>query len=187
MIHWGFEIIKTLVPPELWAQIHTTYCNPNASNEVSEGITFYNGHTGEHLFSSPPGVIKRLLRHNLRKLLTTGVDIRWNHVMKAVEAEGDVVNVTFEDGSTTTVDLLVGADGAHSKMREFLLGEDKAKCAPSDFVCGYASTPLGRERAELALKAHPLWTMAYSEIGLCAVGGKTLLPHLCFNYLHLLE
>jgi 2-polyprenyl-6-methoxyphenol hydroxylase-like FAD-dependent oxidoreductase len=177
MIHWGYEIIQTLVPPELWAQIETTYCNPNASSEVSEGITFFNGHTGELLFSSPPSVIKRLLRHKLRKLLTTGIDIRWNQGVKSVEADGENVHITFEDGSKTTVDMVVGADGPRSKMREILLGEEAARCAQSDFVCGYTSMVLGREKAELALKAHPLWTMAYSEMGVCALGGTSKDPN----------
>lgn len=175
MVHWGFEIIKTLVPPELWAQVHTTYCDPDPTKEVTQGITFFNGHTGDLLFSSPPAPIKRLLRHKLRQWLTTGINVRYNQLMKSFETVGDVVNVTFEDGSSTTVDFLVGADGAHSKMREMLLG-DKAKCVPSDFVCGYASTVLGREAANMALKAHPLWTMAYSEMGVCAMGGTSPRP-----------
>lgn len=171
MIHWGYEIIQTLVPPELWAQIHTVYCNPNASTDVTEGITFYNGHSGELLFRSPDGVIKRLLRHKLRKLLTTGIDVRWNKGVKSVHADKEGATVVFEDGGEEKVDVVIGADGPRSKVREMLLGEEKAKCVKSEFVCGYTSTVLGKERAELALKAHSAWTMAYSEMGVCALGG----------------
>ncbi|KAK0382863.1 hypothetical protein NLU13_8779 [Sarocladium strictum] len=170
MVHWGFEIIKTLIPSELWAQIHTTFCNPNASTEAIEGITFFNGHNGEVLFRSPPGVINRLLRHKFRKLLSTGVHICWNQEVGSVKADDDGVIITFDNGSTTTADVVVGADGPRSRMREILLGEDKARCVQSDFVCGYTSTVLGREKAELALQAHPAWTMAYSEMGVCALG-----------------
>jgi 2-polyprenyl-6-methoxyphenol hydroxylase-like FAD-dependent oxidoreductase len=174
MIHWGYEIIQTLVPPSLWAQIHTVYCNPNASTDVTEGITFYNGHSGELLFRSPDGVIKRLLRHKLRKLLTTGIDIKWNKGVKTVSADegGKGATVVFEDGGEEGFDVVIGADGPRSKVREILLGEEKAKCVQSEFVCGYTSTVLGKERAELALKAHSAWTMAYSEMGVCALGGK---------------
>lgn len=175
MIHWGFEALETLLPPELWAKIHTTFCNPAATEEESEGITFLNGHTGELLFQSPPGVIKRVLRQRLRELLITGMDIRWNQAVNSIEADGESVNIIFEDGSKATADMVVGADGPRSKVREILLGEEKARCTRSDFVCGYTSTVLGREKAEMALKAHPAWTMAYSTMGVCALGGTSII------------
>lgn len=39
------------------------------------------------------------------------------------EKEGSGVVLHFKDGSTTTADAVVGADGIHSITREFILGE----------------------------------------------------------------
>lgn len=43
---------------------------------------------------------------------------------------GSTVTATFEDGSLATGNLLVGADDAKSKVREYLLGPTKAALQP---------------------------------------------------------
>ncbi|MBF6176384.1 FAD-dependent oxidoreductase [Nocardia blacklockiae] len=58
-------------------------------------------------------------RADLRKLLLDSLPehtVRWGH---AVESAGDGV-LRFTDGSTATYDLLVGADGANSRIRPLL-------------------------------------------------------------------
>lgn len=42
---------------------------------------------------------------------------------KVTQNENDVL-LTFNDGTTTTVDIVIGADGINSKIREILLGEE---------------------------------------------------------------
>lgn len=180
MIHWGFELIEALLPEALWSDIHTTYCNPNVSDQHEcEGITFFNGHSGELLFQAPPAVMRRVTRQKLRHLISQGLDIRFGMAVDTLEVQDDEssesVRVRFEDGSDTTVDMVIGADGPRSKVRQTLLGKEKGKCTQSDFTCGYTSAVLGRERAELMLKAHPIWAMAYHSMGVCAVGGNVYL------------
>ena len=180
MIHWGFEILEKLLHPTLWASIHTTYCNPNSSSaHESDGITFFNGHTGDLLFRSPRAIMRRVTRQKLRRLLSEGLDIRWNMEVESLDVkdEGDQgVNIEFKDGYQVTADMVLGADGPRSTVRRILLGEDKASCTQSDFVCGYTSTVLGSEKADMVLKAHPIWTMAYHSSGVCATGGKSVTP-----------
>jgi len=172
MIHWGFQMLESLLPEPLWARIQSTYCNPNLSaDHESEGIAFYHGHSGELLFRSPPAVMRRVTRQKLRQLASEGLDIRWDKKLDGFRVQDDGVLLKFTDGSEELVGMVVGADGPRSRVREVLLGPEKAQLTQSGFICGFTSSVLGRERAEMAMKAHPIWAMAYHSLGVCAIGG----------------
>ena len=177
LIHWGFESLKEILPPELWSRIHTVFCNPaDATDLESPGITVFQGHTGELIFQAPPTVMRRVTRQKLRALASTDVDICWNKTLESfetVDRPAGGLTLRFSDGSETTADVLVGADGPRSKVRTVLLGPEKSKLTRSDFVCGYSSAVLGREIAEKVLKAHPIWTMAYHSMGVGGLGGNS--------------
>ncbi|MBD2037920.1 FAD-dependent urate hydroxylase HpxO [Leptolyngbya sp. FACHB-321] len=94
----------------------------------------YYSHTGEKLndFSLLP-LIERVgqrpypvARTDLQQMLLQAFgaeNVRLG--MKCVGVEQDVTSVTarFEDGSTTTGDVLVAADGTHSLLRPYVLGQ----------------------------------------------------------------
>ncbi len=52
-----------------------------------------------------------------RHIAEAGVDVRLGTTVSDIADHGDSVTVTLSDGSTETVDLLVGADGIRSKVR----------------------------------------------------------------------
>jgi 2-polyprenyl-6-methoxyphenol hydroxylase-like FAD-dependent oxidoreductase len=58
-------------------------------------------------------------RWNFRNLLTQGLDIQWNKQIEAIEEKEDSVIVIFKDGTRIEADLLVGADGARSRIRSY--------------------------------------------------------------------
>lgn len=68
-----------------------------------------------------------LRRSDLERLLTErakelGVDIRYGAALVNINDKGDSVAVRFEDGSTGEFAIVVGADGAHSRVRRLVFG-----------------------------------------------------------------
>lgn len=71
------------------------------------------------------GPVVLLLRSDLHEALrkiTQGIPIRFGTTVNALEQRQESVVVTLSDGSQEVFDLVVGADGIHSKMRELLFG-----------------------------------------------------------------
>jgi 2-polyprenyl-6-methoxyphenol hydroxylase-like FAD-dependent oxidoreductase len=59
---------------------------------------------------------EEVLRNRLAQL---GGGVRWNCAVTRVDAEADFARVTLDDGSEIRARYVVGADGMHSKVREF--------------------------------------------------------------------
>ena len=74
----------------------------------------------------PP--INGIARPVLHEILTTaakqfGIDVRLGLTVDAIDDTADHVQVRFSDGSAGAYDLMIGADGAYSKMRTLLFGD----------------------------------------------------------------
>lgn len=54
------------------------------------------------------------------EIAAAGIPVRLGTTVTALEDNGDSVTVTLSDGSTETVDLVVGADGIRSKVRAMI-------------------------------------------------------------------
>jgi 2-polyprenyl-6-methoxyphenol hydroxylase-like FAD-dependent oxidoreductase len=78
-----------------------------------------------------PEVDRKALRDLLVKSLDPGT-IVWDHKVAGVTAIGGGRHeLTFTDGQTTSVDLLIGADGAWSKVRPLLSAAKPSYCGIS--------------------------------------------------------
>ncbi|OAA59898.1 Aromatic-ring hydroxylase-like protein [Niveomyces insectorum RCEF 264] len=83
----------------------------------------------------------RANRQRLREILLTSVPVQWDkHAVGVTENKEDhTVTVSFADGTTATGDVLVGADGTWSKVREAVLGRPNAvtlQAVPMSMVYG---------------------------------------------------
>ena len=67
-----------------------------------------------------------LLRGDLQRLIfdaTEGVEYLWGDEIADLTQTGDAVDVTFASGLTRTFDLVIGADGLHSRTRGLAFGD----------------------------------------------------------------
>jgi 6-hydroxynicotinate 3-monooxygenase len=54
--------------------------------------------------------------------------VRHNHKLAGLEQEADgTVRLTFANGDTARADAVIGADGVHSVVREFMLGQERPR------------------------------------------------------------
>lgn len=75
----------------------------------------------------------------------------------------------FADGTKKVGNLLVGAEGAHSWTREYLVGPGEAKLLPSSIVASITISSINREAA-LALRALNKITASLSTLTECSPG-----------------
>lgn len=99
-------------------------------------LTFLDGDGGE-VASVDPHVLTggvagqdvEVRRGNLTDALYTAarddVEFLFNDSIATLDQSGNGVDVTFRGGSTRTFDMVFGADGLHSRTREFLFGPEE--------------------------------------------------------------
>jgi len=103
-----------------------------ARSEAMETYRVHNGHGAlihEYdlgALAGRIGPIRQLTRAELLTRLREGADradLRMATTLEAARPEGDAIAVRLSDGTETSVDLLVGADGIHSQIRRDFFGE----------------------------------------------------------------
>jgi len=70
----------------------------------------------------------RIMRSDLQAVLLDeirrqGITVNYKKNLSAIREENDKVIATFLDGTTAEGDMLIGADGIHSKVREYVIGD----------------------------------------------------------------
>lgn len=129
----------------------------------------YNGQTREEAFTFPIPRASELNIRKLRILLSQELDVQYNKKFTRYElledGRGGGVRVHFEDGTSEEGDVVVGVDGAGSKMRQCLL--DRAAAAdilPFALMNLHASyTP--EQALHIKQQLHPLVDIAIHPAG----------------------
>jgi 2-polyprenyl-6-methoxyphenol hydroxylase-like FAD-dependent oxidoreductase len=76
-------------------------------------------------YPSAIGAMRQALHEMLKSVLAEAhVPVRLGTTVSSIEQSDDGVDVQFTDGARGRYDLIVGADGAGSKMRELLFGQE---------------------------------------------------------------
>jgi salicylate hydroxylase len=88
----------------------------------------------------------------------------------AVEQGDDAVTAHFADGRNATGELLIGADGVHSVVREHVAGSDRAIWARQISWRGLAPAAVGHE-AGLEMRHHSFWGPRQQFVTFYVAGG----------------
>jgi salicylate hydroxylase len=96
-------------------------------------LIYRDGRTAERIAAHTGGADYRarfgapywgIHRVDLQQTLAAAVDPAHLHLGRGVSGASPDGTITFDDGSTTTADVVVGADGVHSVVRETVCGPD---------------------------------------------------------------
>lgn len=119
----GLRALHTCLPGENWARlIETSTLAPDIVRFHDQDLRVLaeRDHTGTPANTDPVTRRRAVNRDALRDALLLGCDdvIRWGTAFDRFEYTGDGVRVHSADGRAIEADLLVGADGANSRVRE---------------------------------------------------------------------
>lgn len=127
-LHWGQSHIAACLPEDLVARFNEAYADPNQSPDAVTGLPIYNGKTGELIMEMGADKPCRVSRRKMRNLFAEGIDVQMGKTLVGASmAADDTVELTFADGSKATGSILVGCDGAKSRVRSAICGEETAK------------------------------------------------------------
>jgi 2-polyprenyl-6-methoxyphenol hydroxylase-like FAD-dependent oxidoreductase len=77
-------------------------------------------------FPSHNGISRRILHDVLfEEAQKVGLKYRMGVTVESIDNQPDIANVTFTDGTTDSYDIVIAADGVHSKVRKLVFGEFK--------------------------------------------------------------
>ena len=77
--------------------------------------------------------------------------------LQSLAVEDDKVTVEFEDGTQEVGSVVIGSDGSHSKVREFLVGYEAAQQEDTGHtMINYAASGYTPEQARLLRSYHPI-------------------------------
>ena len=142
-----------------------------------DDMAYYDGHTGEELcrFSLAPVTEQTgqrpypVARADLQQLMMDAVgaaNIRLGRQLVDIADDGETVTATFADGTTDTADLLIGADGARSILRDYVT--EPSGIRPERSYSGYVNYN-GLVTADKRIGPLDQWTTYVGDGKRCAV------------------
>ncbi|KAL2257536.1 hypothetical protein VTK26DRAFT_9515 [Humicola hyalothermophila] len=162
-LYWAQSRLEECLAPEQNALLDTVQTDPSFRRRKDFLLPVFNGLTGELMKEIPAPETFRLWRKawlelaktcRLVLMFVTGRDSSPSPLI----TDGGVT-ATFEDGTASTGDLLIGAEGAHSMTRDFLFQADPQAAAMQQVPtsCCVTLSTIGRDLALAARNIHPMF------------------------------
>ncbi|KAI4266297.1 MAG: hypothetical protein L6R38_008838 [Xanthoria sp. 2 TBL-2021] len=125
-IHWSLDTFLSLLPQHIIDKLPQVYVDPEASKRGENGnFLFLDLRSGETRWQVPPNKRIRVSRERLRALLLEGLDVQWSKSLTSISTpDSHTVTASFNDSTSATGTLLIGADGLRSRVRSSLLAHD---------------------------------------------------------------
>ncbi|CAG8953647.1 hypothetical protein HYFRA_00010106 [Hymenoscyphus fraxineus] len=155
------------MPPELFAKLASTQVDPHRPVQPSETLRFLNGATGIEIGAAVIPHLYRMQRSKLRALLGEGISIQYDKTLSTISytEDGSTVTAHFEDGTTASGTILIGADGTRSKVRNLLLGEEKAALDRLEYAALWVQAKYTAEQVKYLRSGHPLFLACCHPLG----------------------
>ncbi|KAI9692708.1 MAG: hypothetical protein M1820_009413 [Bogoriella megaspora] len=179
-IHWSLDRLQTLLPVESWSNMEKASCNPTIPIDAGGQYPIIHGESGHMLAGVPYKRGLRVPRSKMRILCGEGIDVQYNKRLSDIELQENDCTVTakFTDGSAATGTLLVGADGARSRVREVAIGS-KTKAATTAFPIWHMNMTVcygDAEKARFVCSEFPISFLALSESNFHAFQSISSMP-----------
>jgi 2-polyprenyl-6-methoxyphenol hydroxylase-like FAD-dependent oxidoreductase len=126
-------------------EVRRIACRPTAwrSLDAADGTVTLELPLGDDIEREYGSPYLHVHRGDLHDVLLAGVDdLHLDHRLVGLDARPEGITATFAGGDTAVADVVVGADGVHSKVREVLHGPGRARF--SGLVAYRGIAPAGR-------------------------------------------
>ncbi|KAF9870872.1 hypothetical protein CkaCkLH20_11544 [Colletotrichum karsti] len=162
-LHWSRRNVEQCLPAHLFRDLFLAYTNPwqEPSQEQAQSLPISDGKTGELLFAAPVDDARRVVRQKLRNLFRQELNVNFGHELLEVKIHQGEVVLAFQHGESITADIVIGADGAKSVVRNHLVeGEARTlKRVPlvsTNIGCRYSA----EQAMYLRKRIHPIANMS---------------------------
>lgn len=159
-LHWAIPVLKSLIPDSATEALQSVQVDPHTPTKAIDNLAFLNGETSEVMTAAEIPYFHRLRRSKLRALLAKDLDVRWNKKLVGISFANDRkdgLTATFEDGEQIEATMVIGADGARSRIRNLLVGPEAAVNARLPYAASFIQAKYTREQALFLRKFHPLF------------------------------
>ena len=172
-IHVGPNVMKIMRKIGIEDALNAMGCHPDywysrdgLTSEVIAQIPL-----GDHALRHYGASYLTVHRGDFHELLTnavTGGVLEFNKRLTSIDDRGDVVELKFADGTSAQADIVIGADGINSRIRETLLGAEPPKY--TGYIAHRAVFPIERVKGFTHDRCCKWWTddrhmMVYFDTG----------------------
>lgn len=182
-LHWSMPLLEDLLPQELRERLMEIHVDPSFIIPEKDELKVFDGTSGEVIkkLSLPQGTM-RAQRRRMRAFCSVGIDVNVGNLYSAIQSilnslctqygyeleqldydtDNLGVSAIFKNGQIVKGTTVVGCDGPHSKVREVLLGKDKASVTPVKLVhCNISTNYADPEQAKSVRSVDPIWCLVF--------------------------